>query len=169
MEESREEGGVDDYGISVMSGSDLNAHDSSDAKEFHDHEDDEILDADEETDPLLGSENEAKDEKEADEGKIFGISKSLIPFYGLYKLVTKAGPYPLLVLLLLLLAYLHNQLVRYTLPITAAEVAGDLHYGNKSCTLNRDALDNLTSFYPNNVSGHDIDHWTDHCTSSELE
>ena len=169
MDDSREEGGVEDFGISVMSGSDLNAHDPFDTKEFRHHEDDEILDPDDETDPLLGNEDEGEDKKEADDGKIFGISKTLIPFYGVYKLITKAGPYPLLVLLLLLLAYLHNQLVRYTLPITAAEVAGDLHYGNKSCTLNRDALDNLTSHYPNNVSGTDIDNWTDDCKSSDLE
>lgn len=155
-----------------MSGSDLKArlkaHDSLDTKQREDNGDDgedEILDADDETNPLLDS----GDKQVADDGKIFGISKSLIPFYGLYKLITKAGPYPLLVLLLLLLAYLHNQLVRYTLPVTAVEVAGDLHYGNKSCSLNRDTLDNLTSHYPNSVSGVTMDKWTDDCYSSALE
>lgn len=162
MDQSKEEGGVEDYGISAMSGSDLNAHNSFDTKKHDNDEDDEAVDADDETDPLLKS---SEDQQAADDGKIFGISKTLIPFYGLYKLITKAGPYPLLVLLLLLLAYLHNQLVRYTLPVTAVEVARSLHYGNKSCSLNRDALDNLTSTYPNSVSGASIADWDDDCKS----
>lgn len=163
MDDSREEGGVEPYGISIMSGSDLNAHNSLD-----DDGDEEMFDhsVEDETDPLL---KDSEEKTEADDGRIFGISKSLIPFYGVYKLIKKAGLYPLLVLLLLLLAYLHNQLVRYTLPITAVEVAGDLHYGNKSCSLNRDVLDNLTSTYPNSVSGATIDKWTDDCKSSRLE
>lgn len=160
----REEGGDETYGISIMSGSDLNAHDSLDAKKRDDHEDDETFD-DNESSPLLQS----SEDKEADDGKIFGISKSLIPFYGVYKLITIAGPYPLVVLLLLLLAYLHNQLVRYTLSITAAEVAGDLHYGNKSCTLNRNTLDNITRRYPNNVPATVISKWTDDCGASLRE
>lgn len=168
MDLSREEGGVETYGITGMSGSDLNSHDSFDSKQPDDGGDvDEML-ADE-TDPLLkeSSSSEDDNDKEPDDGKFFGISKSLIPFYGVYKLITKAGPYPLLVLLLLLFAYLHNQLIRYTLPVTAPEVAADLHYGNRSCSLNGKLLDNITSQYPNNVSGHSIDDWTDDCGANE--
>jgi len=165
MDSATEEGGDETYGISIMSGSDLNAHDSLDAKR---EEDDETFD-DGEASPLLRSSEDKKHEKEADDDKIFGISKSLIPFYGVYQLITKAGPYPLVVLLLLLLAYLHNQLVRYTLSITAVEVARDLHYGNKSCTLDRDTLDNITTLYPNNVQRSSIDKWTDDCGASSRE
>lgn len=162
MDVSREEGGDETYGITNMSGSDLNAHSST---ERDNKEDDETAD---ETNPLLEKSQESS-EQQPDDGKIFGISKDLIPFYGVYKLVTKAGPYPLVVLLLLLLAYLHNQLVRYTLSITAVEVAGDLHYGNKSCSLNKDALDKMSSTYPNGLVGVTVDEWTDHCGSSALE
>ena len=163
MDLSREEGGVEPYGITAMSGSDLNSHDSFDKQREDDDVDDDV---DDESDPLLKG-SDSPEQKEADDGKFFGISKSLIPFYGVYKLITKSGPYPLLVLLLLLLAYLHNQLIRYTLPVTAPEVAADLHYGNQSCSLNRISLDNITSLYPNNVSGHSIDDWTDDCGASE--
>ena len=171
MDLSREEGGVEPYGITTMSGGDFNSHDPFDSKQHDDDDgDDEMLDADDESNPLLKTSDSSEDTKEADDdGKFLGISKSLIPFYGVYKLITKSGPYPLLVLLLLLLAYLHNQLIRYTLPVTAPEVAGDLHYGNQSCVLHRDQLDNITSYYPNNVSGQSIDDWTDHCASSKLK
>ena len=165
MDLSREEGGVEPYGITAMSGSDLNNHDSFDSKQRDDDGDDEMLD--DEKDPLLKQSSSSEDNNEADDGKFFGISKSLIPFYGVYKLITKAGPYPLVVLVLLLFAYLHNQLIRYTLPVTAPEVAADLHYGNRSCSLNGKSLDNITSLYPNNVSGHTIDDWTDDCGASE--
>ena len=168
MDHSWEEGGVEPYGITAMSGSDLNSHNSFDSKQPDDDGDDEMLDPDEETDPLL-KRSDSSEDKEANDGKIFGISKSLIPFYGVYKLITKAGPYPLLVLLLLLLAYLHNQLIRYTLPITAPEVAADLHYGNKSCSVDRDTLDKITSQYPNNVSRHSLARWADNCTSDDLK
>ena len=164
MDHSREEGGVEPYGITAMSGSDLNSHDSFDSKQRDDDRDDEMLD--DEKDPLLKQSDSSEDDKEADDGKLFGISKSLIPFYGVYKLITKAGPYPLLVLVLLLFAYLHNQLIRYTLPVTAPEVAADLHYGNRSCSIDRKSLDNITSHFPNNVSGRTIDDWTDDCDAS---
>ena len=169
MDLSSEEGGVEPYGIMATSGSDLNSHDSFDSKRRDDDTED-MIDEDDETDPLLkGTDSSSEDKPKADDGKIFGISKSLIPFYGLYKLITKAGFYPLLVLLLLLLAYLHNQLIRYTLPVTAVEVAGDLHYGNKSCSLNRDKLDKITSQFPNNVSKYSIDDWDDNCTSDDIK
>lgn len=169
MDFNIEEGGDERYGITAMSGSDLNAHDSFDRAKRDSSEDDETFDADTENDPLMKSEDTSEEEEKADDGKIFGISKSLIPFYGVYKLITKAGPYPLVVLMLLLLAYLHNQLVRYTLSITAAEVAGDLHYGNKSCAVNRHVLDNITSSYPNNVSSVSLAKWTSACGASSRE
>ena len=148
--------GSDENLASSLSGSDLNTHNqSSGSRKNYD-----------ETDPLLD-----KDEKEEDDGKICGISKTLVPFYGVYKLITKAGPYPLVVLLFLLFAYLHNQLVRYTLSITAKEVAQDLHYGDESCMMNTDALDNVTRFFPKYYKVYEkgLADWTDMCDNDTLE
>jgi len=154
-----ESAGSDEDIASSLSGSDLNAHDNSLTSSRKEKD---------ETDPLLDKGD--KTEKE-DEGKIFGISKTLIPFYGVYKLITKAGFYPLAVLMFLLFAYLHNQLVRYTLSITAKEVAQDLEYGNKSCMINRDALDNVTRFFPKHYKVYEkgLADWADMCDNDTLE
>ena len=47
-----------------------------------------------------------------------------------------AGCYNIYVLLLLLLAYLLNQLDRYTLPIVTKPMAQDVHYGDIVCMTN---------------------------------
>jgi len=164
-------GSDDDLGTATFAGSDLNAHNSSGSRKDYNDQDD--MDKDE-TDPLIDDDydDDKDDETEKeDDGKIFGISKTLIPFYGVYKLITKAGPYPLVVLLFLLFAYLHNQLVRYTLSITAKEVAQDLKYGNKSCMLNRDALDNITKFDPKEyrIYSKGLADWHGLCGKSKLE
>ncbi|XP_065917102.1 MFS-type efflux pump MSMEG_3705-like isoform X2 [Dysidea avara] len=139
-------------------------------KEYDDQDD---MDKDDETDPLIDDDDVEAEEKEfeEDDGKIFGISKTLIPFYGVYKLISKAGPYPLVVLLFLLFAYLHNQLVRYTLSITAKEVAQDLQYGNRSCMMNTDELDNITRFFPKEykVYKKSLADWVDVCDNGSLE
>ena len=159
------EGGGSDEELGIFAGSDFNAHNSSSG----DNDDQDDMGKDE-TDPLIDNDYDDETEKE-DDGKIFGISKTLIPFYGVYKLVTKAGPYPLVVLLFLLFAYLHNQLVRYTLSITAKEVAQDLHYGNRICMMNTDQLDNVTRFFPRNYTVYkkSLAHWVDVCDNSSLE
>ena len=71
----------------------------------------------------------------------------------------------------LLFAYLHNQLVRYTLSITAKEVAQDLQYGNKSCMINRDTLDNVTRFFPKYYKVYEkgLADWADMCDNDTLE
>jgi len=165
----RAEGGGSDeeLGTPTLSGSDFNAHNSSSgSREDYDDQDDMEKD---ETDPLIDDDDD-ETEKEND-GKIFGVSKTLIPFYGVYKLITKAGPYPLVVLLFLLFAYLHNQLVRYTLSITAKEVAQDLHYGNRSCMMNTDQLDNVTKLFPTNYTVYkkSLADWVHVCDNDSLE
>jgi len=147
--------GSDEYQPSTLSGSYLNSLGSRK----------------DETDPLIDKDDVKENEVNHDDGKIFGISKTLIPFYGVYKLITKAGPYPLVVLLFLLFAYLHNQLVRYTLSITAKEVAQDLKYGNKSCMINRDVLDNFTKDDPKEykIYSKGLADWADMCDNDTLE
>lgn len=58
-----------------------------------------------------------------------------IPGYGFFRLVKNASIYSLYVLLLLLAAYLLNQLNRFTLPVTTKAVAQDVHYGSMSCMI----------------------------------
>ena len=62
--------------------------------------------------------------------------REIIPGYGMWQLLRKGGVYPLYVLFALLVAYLLNQLDRYTLPVVATAVGGDLHYGDKGCEVN---------------------------------
>lgn len=61
-----------------------------------------------------------------------------VPGYGMVQLFTKAKPYALYVLFLMLLAYLLNQLDRYTLPIVYKAVGAALGYGDYSCQANPD-------------------------------
>ena len=49
----------------------------------------------------------------------------------------KVRPYSFWVLLLLLLAYLFNQLDRYMLAITISDVAQELKFGDKGCMKNK--------------------------------
>lgn len=84
-----------------------------------------------------------------------------LPGYGVFRLVKKASPYSLYVLMLLLAAYLLNQLNRYTLPVTTKAVAQDVHYGSKSCMISeatehnswisQEELKELTSMCSNNA------------------
>lgn len=57
-----------------------------------------------------------------------------------FSVFAKAKPYSLYVLALLYVAYMLNQLDRYTLSITSIETAQELKYGDKQCF----KLDNLT-------------------------
>ena len=59
--------------------------------------------------------------------------RKIIPGYGAIQLVMRARLYALYVLFLLLLAYLINQLDRYTLPIVTTTVGAELRYGDMSC------------------------------------
>lgn len=63
--------------------------------------------------------------------------RTSIPGYGMLKLVRGASIYSLYVLFVLLMAYLLNQLDRYTLPIVTSDVGYDLNYGDKICMKNR--------------------------------
>lgn len=47
--------------------------------------------------------------------------------------LSKAGFYPIYVLILLLAAYLLNQLDRYALAITSQPMARDIKFGDKGC------------------------------------
>ena len=58
-----------------------------------------------------------------------------LPGYGVFRLLKHASIYSLYVLLLLLAAYLLNQLNRFTLPVTTKAVAQDVHYGDMSCMI----------------------------------
>ena len=53
--------------------------------------------------------------------------------------LSSVRPYSMWVLVLLLLAYLTNQLDRYMLAITAGPMARDIQFGDKSCMLNTTA------------------------------
>ncbi len=61
-----------------------------------------------------------------------------IPGYGTAQLIRKAEPYALYVLFALLVAYLLNQLDRYTLPVVTSTVGAELEYGDKACRANPD-------------------------------
>ena len=67
-----------------------------------------------------------------------------IPGYGMYQLWKQSGIYSLYVLLALLVAYLLNQLDRYTLPIVTQVVGADLQYGEHDCQDN--PARNLTAY-----------------------
>lgn len=56
-----------------------------------------------------------------------------VPGYGLLLLVKKTKPYNLFVLFMMLMAYLFNQLDRYTLPIVTTLSGPDIGYGDYSC------------------------------------
>ena len=63
--------------------------------------------------------------------------RASIPGYGMLKLIKGASVYSLYVLFVLLMAYLLNQLDRYTLPIVTTDVGYDLKYGDLVCMKNR--------------------------------
>lgn len=103
----------------------------------------------EEKQPLLSSTQKVNEDgyREATEGKLplrqhnsmgsfVSRNKEKIPGYGMWKLVSQGGVYPLYVLLALLVVYLFNQLDRYTLPIVTTSIGPDLRYGDKTCQEN---------------------------------
>lgn len=61
------------------------------------------------------------------------VHRKSIPGYGLINMVRNVKIYALWVLLLMLAAYLLNQLDRYTLPILADTLGYDLQYGDIVC------------------------------------
>jgi hypothetical protein len=72
--------------------------------------------------------------------------RSYIPGHGMYSLIRKGKVYSLYVLMILLLAYLLNQLDRYTLSSTAKYIGQDLHFGDIDC------MPNLTTVAYYNLS-----------------
>lgn len=61
------------------------------------------------------------------------VHRKSIPGYGLIQMVRHVRIYALYVLLMMLVAYLLNQLDRYTLPIVTKSVGYDLKYGDIVC------------------------------------
>lgn len=84
-----------------------------------------------------------------------------LPGYGVFRLVKNASLYSLYVLMLLLAAYLLNQLNRYTLPVTTKAVAQDVHYGSQSCMISPAMESNGW------VSKDELDHYTSICTNKD--
>ena len=73
-----------------------------------------------------------------------------IPGYWTFQLILR--PYPAYVLVMMLVAYLLNQLDRYTLPVVTTHVGAELHYGDKSCRPNPNippGVWNHTDLFPN--------------------
>ena len=84
--------------------------------------------------------------------------RASIPGYGLVNMVMGSSVYALYVLFALLVAYLLNQLDRYTLPIVTTSAGYDLHYGDLACMKNKSLPEELvqaieeyklTDFYKN--------------------
>ncbi len=67
--------------------------------------------------------------------------RASIPGYGMIRMVKGVSVYALYVLVAMLMAYLLNQLDRYTLPIVTSQAGYDLGYGTEICMANK----NLTS------------------------
>lgn len=61
------------------------------------------------------------------------LHRKSIPGYGMIYLVRNVKLYALYVLLMMLIAYLLNQLDRYTLPIVTKSAGYDLRYGELVC------------------------------------
>ena len=84
-----------------------------------------------------------------------------IPGYWTLQLILR--PYPSYVLVMMLIAYLLNQLDRYTLPVVTTHAGADLRYGDKSCRANPNisaGVWNNTDLFPNA---------TDQCTDKLLK
>ena len=65
--------------------------------------------------------------------RFFYVHRKSIPGYGLIQMVRHVKIYALYVLLMMLIAYLLNQLDRYTLPIVTKSAGYDLKYGDIVC------------------------------------
>ena len=73
--------------------------------------------------------------------------RSSIPGYGMIRMVRGVSVYALYVLVAMLLAYLLNQLDRYTLPIVTTSAGYDLQYGDLLCMKNRKIPQNIFDDY----------------------
>ena len=63
-------------------------------------------------------------------------NREKVPGYGMLRLARRSGLYSLFVLAVLLVAYLLNQLDRYTLPVVTSSMGPDIGYGDKTCQVN---------------------------------
>ena len=79
------------------------------------------------------------------------VHRKSIPGYGLINMVRHVKVYALWVLLLMLVAYLLNQLDRYTLPIVTKSAGYDLKYGDVICMKTHNETV-LGLFDPNNIT-----------------
>lgn len=89
-----------------------------------------------EKEPLLSSSEKQATEPVSKEGTArTSLPKWLhnVPGYGLLLLVKKTKPYSLYVLFMMLMAYLFNQLDRYTLSIVTTLSGPDVGYGDYGC------------------------------------
>lgn len=93
------------------------------------------------------------------------VHRKSIPGYGMVYMVRNVKVYALYVLLMMLIAYLLNQLDRYTLPIVTKSAGYDLQYGELVCmkTHNKTVL--------RTIDEHDIlaNVTTDLCTSDDYK
>ena len=95
------------------------------------------------------------------QNKIMGFlydHRKTIPGYQMISMIRNVGVYSLYVLFVLLLAYLLNQLDRYTLPIVTSSAGYDLHYGDLVCMKTKSLSD---VFEENNITSS----ITDICTN----
>ena len=91
--------------------------------------------------------------------------RARIPGYGLLNMVMGSSIYALYVLFALLVAYLLNQLDRYTLPIVTASAGYDLHYGDRSCMQNRSLPEDFLKMMKKN----DLTDYFDNCTATDVK
>ena len=111
--------------------------------------------------PSYGSTQQPDDENSMPDNECLRLlyaHRKSIPGYGFIQMVRHVRIYALYVLLMMLIAYLLNQLDRYTLPIVTTSVGYDLKYGDIVCmkTHNETVLD---LFGPYNIT----DQITDMC------
>lgn len=95
----------------------------------------------------------------------FHTHRENIPGYGVIQMIKGVRVYALYVLFMMLMAYLLNQLDRYTLPIVTKEAGYDLKYGDLACMANKTLIDDFDIPIPENVT----ENITDYCTDSELK
>lgn len=103
----------------------------------------QLIEGKESPSPPYGSEDSLSPNPEMPERPSNPVSawmydhRASIPGYGMLKLMRGASIYSLYVLFILLLAYLLNQLDRYTLPIVTTSAGYDLQYGDRVCMKSR--------------------------------
>ncbi len=92
-------------------------------------------------------------------------NRSKIPGYGLINMVMGSSFYAMYVLFALLVAYLLNQLDRYTLPIVTTSAGYDLHYGDESCMQNKSLPDSFITAMKNN----NLTDYFKNCTADDVK